>query len=135
MGVPLASMLLGGFPAVVGYALFFGGVFFLVRTIVAHRRWLRVLSSAGIAVGGIVFGLLLSAWQLVPFAINATSVVDFSGRAQHGPNGLGTGPLVSAWVPDIGFEQSTGPAWATATRSRSTRTSGSPRSCSSRPPC
>lgn len=111
VGVPLASMLLGGFPAVVGYALFFGGVFFLVRTIVAHRHWLRVLASAGIAVAGIVFGLLLSAWQLVPFAINAASVVDFDGRAQHGPNGLGTGPLVSAWVPDIAFEQSTGPAW------------------------
>jgi len=111
VGVPLASMLLGGFPAIVGYALFFGGVFFLVRTIVAHRSWLRVLTSAGIAVGGIVFGLLLSAWQLLPFAVNAASVVDFDGRAQHGPNGLGTAPLVTAWVPDVAFEQSSGVAW------------------------
>ncbi|ROQ06879.1 MULTISPECIES: hypothetical protein [unclassified Curtobacterium] len=111
VGVPLASMLLGGFPAIVGYALFIGGLYFLVRTIVAHRRVLPVVRSGVIAVGGIVFGLLLSAWQLVPFAINATSLVDFSGRGQSGPNGLGTPPLVSAWVPDISFVQSTGPAW------------------------
>lgn len=111
VGVPLASMLLGGFPAIVGYALFIGGLFFLVRTIVAHRRWLPVVWSGVIAVGGIVFGLLLSAWQLVPFAVNAANLVDFSGRGQSGPNGLGTPPLVSAWVPDISFVQSTGPAW------------------------
>jgi hypothetical protein len=111
VGVPLASMLLGGFPAIVGYALFIGGLFFLVRTIVAHRRWLPVVWSGVIAVGGIVFGLLLSAWQLVPFAVNASNLVDFSGRGQSGPNGLGTPPLVSAWVPDIAFIQSTGPAW------------------------
>ncbi|MBT1605213.1 hypothetical protein [Curtobacterium flaccumfaciens] len=111
VGVPLASMLLGGFPAIVGYALFIGGLYFLVRTIVAHRRWVPVVVSGAIAVGGILFGLLLSAWQLVPFAINASSLVDFSGRGQSGPNGLGTPPLVSAWVPDISFVQSTGPAW------------------------
>lgn len=111
VALPLTGMLLGGFPAIVGYALFIGGIFFLARTIVAHRRWLPVLASGAIAVGGIVLGLLLSAWQLVPFAINATSLVDFGGRAQSGPNGLGTPPLVSAWVPDISFKASTGAAW------------------------
>jgi len=111
VAVPVASMLLGGFPAIVGYALFIGALFFLARTIVAHRRWLPVVLSGVIAIGGILFGVLLSAWQLVPFAINATSLVDFSGRGQSGPNGLGTPPLVSAWVPDISFVQSTGAAW------------------------
>lgn len=111
VALPLTSMLLGGFPAIVGYALIIGGVFFVARTIVAHRRWVPVLVSAVIAVVGLGLGALLSAWQLVPFAINATSLVDFSGRAQSGPNGLGTPPLVSAWVPDISFEQSTGAAW------------------------
>lgn len=109
----LAAMLLGGFPAIVGYTLFFGGVFFLARTIVAHRHWRRVLVSAAIAVGGIVVGILLSAWQLVPFALNAASVVDFSGRGQSGPNGLGQVPLVTSWIPDISFAQATGAAWGT----------------------
>lgn len=113
VGGAVSAMLLGGFPAIVGYALFFGGVFFLVRTVVAHRAWLRVLASAGIAVGGIVTGVFLSAWQLVPFALNAVSVVDFSGRAQRGPNGLGQVPLVTSWVPDISFAQATGAAWGT----------------------
>ncbi|MBT2503079.1 YfhO family protein [Curtobacterium sp. ISL-83] len=113
VGGTVAAMLLGGFPAVVGYALFFGGVFFLARTIVAHRSWRPVLRSAGIAVGGIVVGVLLAAWQLVPFAINAASVVDFSGRSQHGPNGLGAFPLVTSWVPDISFAQASGASWGT----------------------
>jgi hypothetical protein len=113
VGAAVAAMLLGGFPAIVGYALFFGGVFFLARTIVAHRDVRRVLVSAGIAVGGIVVGMLLSAWQLLPFAVNALSVVDFSGRAQRGPNGLGAFPLVSSWVPDISFAQASGAAWGT----------------------
>lgn len=113
VGAALAAMLLGGFPAIVGYALFFGGVFFLARTIVAHRDVRRVLVSAAIAVGGIVVGMLLSAWQLLPFAVNAASVVDFSGRAQRGPNGLGAFPLVTSWVPDISFAQATGAAWGT----------------------
>lgn len=113
VGGAVSAMLLGGFPAIVGYALFFGGVFFLARTIVAHRSLLRVLASAGIAVGGIVVGVLLTAWQLVPFALNAASVVDFSGRAQRGPNGLGQVPLVTSWVPDISFAQASGAAWGT----------------------
>ena len=113
LGGVLMAMLLGGFPAVVGYALFFGGVFFLARTIVAHRSWRGVLASAGIAVGGILTGVFLAAWQLVPFAINAASVVDFSGRSQHGPNGLGAFPLVTSWVPDISYAQATGAAWGT----------------------
>lgn len=111
VALPLAAMLLGGFPAIVGYGLFIGGLFFVARTIVAHRRVVPVLVSAGIAVGGIVLGIVLSAWQLVPFAVNAANLVDFSGRGQSGPNGLGTPPLVSAWVPDISFIQSTGAAW------------------------
>ncbi|MGL3200625.1 MULTISPECIES: hypothetical protein [Curtobacterium] len=111
VALPLAAMLLGGFPAIVGYGLFIGGLFFVARTIVAHRRLVPVLVSAAIAVGGIVLGLVLSAWQVVPFAVNAANLVDFSGRGQSGPNGLGTPPLVSAWVPDISFIQSTGAAW------------------------
>jgi hypothetical protein len=111
VGGTLAAMLLGGFPAVVGYTLFFAGAFFVARTIVAHRNWRGVLGSAGIAVGGIVVGVLFSAWQLVPFALNALSVVDFSGRAQRGPNGLGAFPLVTAWVQDISFAQASGASW------------------------
>ncbi|MFJ4296667.1 hypothetical protein [Curtobacterium sp. NPDC089689] len=112
VGLVVMSMLLGGFPAVVGYALFVGGIFFLARTIVAHRAVRGVLVSAGIAVGGILVGVLLSAWQLIPFAISASNVVDFNGRGQSGGSGLGSNPMVSSWIPDISSLASTGAAWS-----------------------
>ena len=112
VGAVVASMLLGGFPAVVGYGLFVGGIFFLARTIVAHRALRGVVLSGLIAVGGIVFGLLLAAWQLVPFAISASNVVDFGGRGQHGGSGLGSRPMVTSWIPDVSFLGSSGAAWS-----------------------
>ena len=111
VGLVVTAMLLGGFPAIVGYGLFVGGLFFLARTIVAHRALRQVLVSAGIALGGIVLGVLLAAWQLVPFAISAANVVDFGGRGQRGGAGIGSAPLVSSWIPDITSLASTGRAW------------------------
>ncbi|ROS76379.1 hypothetical protein EDF24_1968 [Curtobacterium sp. PhB130] len=113
VGVALACMLLGGFPAIVGYALFTGGIYFVARSIVALRSVRGVLVSAAIAVGGIVFGLFLSAWQLLPFAVNAANVIDFGARAQSGGGGtLGYLSLVSSWVADIANDESRGDAWS-----------------------
>lgn len=113
VGIVLSAMLLGGFPAVVGYTLFLGGIYFVVRTVVAHRSWRRVLLSALTVIGGLAFGVLLSAWQLLPFARNAVSVLDFGVRAQSGGGGsLGIGALVSSWLGDALSDNSEGPIWS-----------------------
>ncbi|WP_157887718.1 YfhO family protein [Frondihabitans sp. PAMC 28766] len=110
VGVALACMLLGGFPAVVGYTLFVGAFYFVVRTIVAHPRMREMVVSLGIVVGGLLFGVLLAAWQIVPFAHNALSVINFGVRAQSGGSGaLGIGALVTSWLADAESEQSRGP--------------------------
>lgn len=97
----LAAMLLGGFPAIVGYALYIGAAYVLVRSIVVRRRVRHVLGSGVVALGGVVLGAALAGWQLIPFALNAASVIDFEVRAQTPDMHLAWSMLASALVPDL----------------------------------
>lgn len=65
----VASMLLGGFPAVTGMALYLAGTYFLVRVVVLpHHAVREVGRQVLLAVAGLAVGALLTAFQLVPFA-------------------------------------------------------------------
>ncbi|OLT55449.1 hypothetical protein [Cellulosimicrobium sp. CUA-896] len=80
LGIPVSSLLLGGFPAVTAYALYAGALYVVVRSAVAHRSVLATLRAGVCSLGGVVFGALLSAWLLLPFAWNAATVLDFDVR-------------------------------------------------------
>lgn len=101
LALVVAAMLLGGFPAVVGYALYAGGAYALVRAIAVHRAVRPVVKALLVSVGGVVGGVALAAVMLVPFALNAASVLDFDVRAQTPDGTLNLGDLVSAIVPDV----------------------------------
>lgn len=101
VGFVVAAMLLGGFPAVVGYALYFGAAYVLVRAVALAGGYKRVLAAGGRALGGVLLGLLLSAWQMLPFAYNAMTVIDLSARAQLSSHHLLWDHLATALVPDI----------------------------------
>ncbi|MCU1587132.1 MAG: Protein of unknown function, rane YfhO [Frankiales bacterium] len=67
IALTLAAMLLGGFPAVVGYALYLGGPYFLMR-LIATRDTARTFISTGLLAGvGLAVGGMLAAFQLLPF--------------------------------------------------------------------
>jgi hypothetical protein len=114
VGLVLAGMLLGGFPAIVGYALYAGAAYVLVRAVVVHRRFWRVVTAGLVSAGGVVLGFLLSAWTLVPFVLNAVAVLDFSGRRQGPENHLSLADLLSAFVPSLVGEVSTGDTWGSS---------------------
>jgi hypothetical protein len=68
VAVVVASMLLGGFPTVTGYALYLATGYLIVRIVVIHgadlRRGLRTLALAAV---GLVVGFLLAMVQILPF--------------------------------------------------------------------
>ncbi|WP_213455028.1 YfhO family protein [Rhizomonospora bruguierae] len=68
LALALAAMIFGGFPAVTGYTLATAGPYLLVRTLAEHRRrWRPVLADLFAAAGGILAGVLLTAFQLIPW--------------------------------------------------------------------
>ncbi|GAB3464249.1 YfhO family protein [Actinophytocola sediminis] len=92
------AMLLGGFPAVTGYALLAAGVYFVVRLGVLHRG--RRL--AGVAAGGVAAvagGVGLAAFQLLPFA-HFMSQAYVWGREQTPADHLPFRALITAIAPD-----------------------------------
>lgn len=101
VGVAVAGMMLGGFPAVAGYALYAGAAYVLVRALLMRTGVRAVITSGLVAAGGVLLGLLLSAWQLVPFVVNALSVIDLSIRQQSPNSHLPIEDLASTLVPDI----------------------------------
>ncbi len=77
----VAWMLLGGFPAVAGHALYAGGIYFLVRCVVEWRRF-GPRSSMFTVIGGgaaVLLGIGLSAIQLVPM-LSELADTDLSWR-------------------------------------------------------
>jgi len=93
-------MLLGGFPAVTGMALYCAALYFLVRVVLVHgSRW-RTSAGAIVFAGlGLTLGAALSAIQLVPFA-RQLSVTNLDYRAQ-GPNiHSALSSLITTMVPD-----------------------------------
>ncbi|GAA1059531.1 YfhO family protein [Agromyces bracchium] len=101
VGIAVAGLMLGGFPAIAGYALYAGAAYVIVRAFVLRRGIREILVSGAVAAGGVLLGLILAAWQLVPFALNALSVIDLSIREQSADSHLPFEDLASGLVPDI----------------------------------
>jgi hypothetical protein len=103
--VPLAlvvtTMLLTGFPAVLGYAVY-GLLGFAVVRMLALRADLRAwLRAAALGVAGAALGALLSAWQLVPWMVHALTTIDFAEREQAPWRHLDWTALASAVAPGL----------------------------------
>ncbi|MWB99244.1 YfhO family protein [Agromyces seonyuensis] len=101
VGIAFAAMLLGGFPAVTGYALYAGGAYVVVRAFLAHDRLRDTVRAGIVALGGVVLAVVIAAWQLVPFAVNAMNVLELDAREQQETGHLFLHDLASMIVPDI----------------------------------
>jgi len=100
LAVVVASMLLGGFPAVTGMALYFAAIYFLVRIVMLHRaRWRASAWSTAFTGLGLTLGAALSAFQLLPFA-KQLSVTNLDYRAQGPDNHSQLSSLITTMVPD-----------------------------------
>jgi hypothetical protein len=76
LGLVVAAMLLGGFPAVTGYALLTAACYVVVRVACEHRhRWLPVAARLAGAGAGVAAGVALAAWQLLPWLHYMSSVL------------------------------------------------------------
>ncbi len=72
LSLPVAGMLLGGFPAVTGYALVTAGIYVVGRLLAQEgrawpRHWPRIVTGIAAATAGLIAGIGLVAWQLVPW--------------------------------------------------------------------
>ncbi|RIJ71173.1 hypothetical protein D1871_15255 [Nakamurella silvestris] len=67
----VAFLLLGGFPAVAGYAMYAGGAYLVVRLIAdrSAHEWAAIGRTFLAAGGAVALGVALAAIQLVPFAL------------------------------------------------------------------
>jgi hypothetical protein len=97
----LASMFFGGFPAVTAYALYAVVVYAVLRAVTLPRERRSVPRSALWSITGIVGGVGLAAWQLVPFALQSLNVIDFEVREQTTARHLRFSALATALFPDI----------------------------------
>jgi hypothetical protein len=99
VALAVASMLLGGFPAVTLYALLTGGAYLVVRVLAQYRwAWRRMLGVAAGAGGAVLAGALLSAVQLLPFVAFYRHWL-IEGRAQTAGDHLSLTSLVTAIAP------------------------------------
>jgi hypothetical protein len=100
VGLVIAAMLLGGFPAITGWALYFVGIYAIVRIVALYRNQLRTAAiTVGMALGGLVLGGILSLVQMLPFA-SLYQNTDLSYRADRGTIGLPFTALLTLIVPD-----------------------------------
>jgi hypothetical protein len=100
LAVVVASMLLGGFPAVTGLALYCAGLYFLVRIVTVHRsRWKTSVRAAVLAALGLTLGAAISAFQLLPFSLQL-STIDLGSRAQTPFDHSPLSSLITTMVPD-----------------------------------
>ncbi len=87
VALPVAAMILGGFPSVTGYALLTGGCYFLARSFAEYAgQWRRLIGLGFGAVSGVLLGVALVAFQLLPFVYFMTNTV-IRGRGQ-GPGDI-----------------------------------------------
>jgi Bacterial membrane protein YfhO len=95
-----ASMLLGGFPAVTGMTFYCAGLYFLFRMVLLHRStWRTLLAGTSIAVFGLALGAALTAFQLLPFA-RQLSTMDLGYREQDSLAHSTLSTLLTTMVPD-----------------------------------
>jgi len=99
ISLPVASMLLGGFPSVAGYTLLTAAVYTVVRILADRngslRRAWRPVVGTGLGVGA---GVGLAAFQLLPFAGFLSSWYT-TGRAQTSTAHLDATTLLTAIAP------------------------------------
>ncbi|QNN51852.1 YfhO family protein [Nocardioides mesophilus] len=97
--VVVASMLLGGFPAVTLFALTVAGAYVLVRAFTLHRGRPSVAAGVlGQAVGGVALGVGLASVQLLPFVRNL-ALFNLEGRESAGTH-LPLGLLLTTVAPE-----------------------------------
>lgn len=101
LAIVLASMLLTGFPAVLGMAVYGLLAYVVVRLLVLRADWRAWWRSAAIGVTGAAIGALLSAWQLAPWAVHALSTIDFAEREQMSTRHLGWYSLSATVAPGM----------------------------------
>jgi hypothetical protein len=75
-GAVVASMLLGGFPAVTLFSLTAGAVYAAARAlpILRQRRWRSLAGVATLTGGGVALGVALAGVQIVPFVRNLSQL-------------------------------------------------------------
>src|SRR5690242_18220071 len=99
LAIPVACMILGGFPAVTALALLTAGLYFLVRIIAEYRRdigtALKLVGAGALAMAAAVG---LTAAQLLPFIGFYPSFL-IESRAQATDSHLGLAALVTAFAP------------------------------------
>jgi hypothetical protein len=99
LGLAVAAMVLGGFPAITGYALLFAGIYLVIRTFAEHgTQWRR---SVGVIAGGVaalIGAVTISAIQLLPFVSNVSGIF-LQGREQLPGDHLRPVTLLTAIAP------------------------------------
>ena len=98
VALALASMLLASFPAVVVYTLYLLGPYVLVRTLASRPRVREVARSWSVAGAGLVLGVALAAFQVVPF-LQHLGDLDLSYREQSPAAHAPFSALVTLVVP------------------------------------
>lgn len=110
----VASMLLTGFPAVTGMALYAAVVYAVARVLTCTREIRTIVRSGIVAAGGVLGGFGLAAFQILPFAHQVSDVIDFSVRQQTGRHHLDALSLATTVVPEIfggPIQQHWSPKW------------------------
>lgn len=83
LGAVVASMLLGGFPAIVLFSHTAAAVYVVVRVLTLYGWRRGALPPMIAAAGGVLLGVGLSAVQIIPFVTNLTAF-DFASRSEVG---------------------------------------------------
>lgn len=110
VSLPVAAMLLGGFPAVTGWSLYAGAAYLLMRLWARRPRAQRLGRGIAAGVGGLALAAGVSAFRLVPFA-SSIHGADLSYRQDQAtqrlpleglstalfPRGLGDCHVTTAW--------------------------------------
>jgi len=100
LSLVVAAMLLGGFPAVTGYALLTAAAYLLVRVAAQHRhRWRPVAARLAGAGAGVAAGVALAAWQLLPWMHYMASVL-VDQRAQKPTDNVPGVALLTMIAPE-----------------------------------
>ncbi|MBN8883059.1 MAG: hypothetical protein J0H73_12185 [Salana multivorans] len=111
VGAVLSGMLLGGFPAVTAYALYAVTAWGVVRLLSTRPGWTESLRGVSVTGLGYLLGLLLSAFQLLPFVDESLFGINFDLRRQTPQNHLDWTALATTLTPGIFDEPRVG-SWA-----------------------
>lgn len=99
ISLPVASVLLGGFPSVAGYGLLTAAAYAVVRIAATHRAELRRAWRPLIGTTlGTAAGVGLSAFQMLPFSAFLNSWYT-EGRTQNAADHLDVSALLTSFAP------------------------------------